>query len=108
MFLRAEISIVALPRPTQSCLVPRILVTHSTSALNEELKMGLKFCIVCGLFQVLLVVLFSVLADYSDHASPPHKRKGATDTAPNASETLPVNDISIYYSSKSYVHFVFL
>lgn len=70
--------------------------------------MGLKFCIVCGLFQVLLVVLFSVLADYSDHASPPHKRKGATDTAPNAFETLPVNDISIYYSSKSYVHFVFL
>lgn len=70
--------------------------------------MGLKFCIICGLFQLLLVILFSVLVDYSDHASPPHKRKGATKTAPNASETLPVNDISIYYPSKCYVQFVFL
>lgn len=70
--------------------------------------MGLKFCIVCGLFQVLLVILFSVLVDYSDHASPPHKRKGSTGTALNASaETLPVNDITIYYPSKSYVHLVF-
>ena len=100
--------ILALPRPTQSCLVLRPLVTHSTSALNKELKMGLKFCIICGLFQLLLVILFSVLVDYSDHASPPHKRKGATKTAPNASETLPVNDISIYYPSKCYVQFVFL
>ena len=70
--------------------------------------MGLKFCIICGLFQVFLVILFSVLVDYSDHASPPHKRKGATETAPNASETLPVNDIATYYPSKSISQFVFL
>lgn len=113
MFLRVEISltelsIVTLPRPTHSWLVPRPFVTHSASALNEELKMGLKFCIICGLFQLLLVILFSVLADYSDHASPPHKRKGATKTTPNVSETLPVNDISIYYSSKSYLQCIFL
>ena len=70
--------------------------------------MGLKFCIVCGLFQLLLVILFSVLVDYSDHASPPHKRKDASKTTPNVSETLPVNDISVYYPSKGYVQCVFL
>ena len=63
--------------------------------------MSLKFSVACGLFQVLLVILFIVLVKYGDHASPPHKRKGATETTPNASETLPVNDISIYYPSKS-------
>ena len=70
--------------------------------------MGLKFSIVCGLFQVLLVILFSVLVDYSDHASPPHKRKGAEGSAHNASETLPVNDVAIFYPSKSYFRFDFL
>ena len=113
MFLRVEISltelsIVTLPRPTHSWLVSRPFVTHSASALKEELKMGLKFCIICGLFQLLLVILFAVLADYSDHASPPHKRKGATKTTPNVSDTLPVNDISIYYPSKSYLQCIFL
>ena len=68
-----------------------------------ELKMSLKFSIACGLFQLLLVILFSVLTNYGDHASPPHKRKGATETSPNVSETLPVNDVSIYYPSKSSV-----
>lgn len=103
-----KLSIVTLPRPTHSWLVPRPFVTHCASALNEELKMGLKFCIICGLFQLLLVILFAVLADYSDHASPPHKRKGETKTTPNVSETLPVNDISIYYPSKSYLQCIFL
>ena len=64
--------------------------------------MTLKFTIACGLFQLLLVVLFSVLTNYGDHASPPHKRKGAPDTSPNVSETLPVNDISVYYPGKSF------
>lgn len=68
---------------------------------RTELKMSLKFSIACGLFQLLLVILFSVLTNYGDHASPPHKRKGATDTSANVSETLPVNDVSIYYPSKS-------
>lgn len=68
-----------------------------------ELKMSLKFSIACGLFQLLLVILFSVLTNYGDHASPPHKRQGAADTSPNVSETLSVNDVSIYYPSKSSV-----
>lgn len=64
--------------------------------------MTLKFSIACGLFQLLLVVLFSVLTNYGDHASPPHKRKSAPDTSPNVSETLPVNDVSVYYASKNF------
>lgn len=60
----------------------------------------MKFSIACGLFQLLLVILFSVLTKYGDHASPPHLRKGANDTSLNAAETLPQNDVSIYYSSK--------
>jgi len=63
--------------------------------------MSMKFSIACGLFQLLLVVLFSVVTKYGDHASPPHKRKGAPDISPNASETLSTNDVSVYYSSKS-------
>lgn len=62
--------------------------------------MAVKFSIACGLFQLLLVILFSVLTKYGDHASPPHLRKGANDTSLNAAETLPQNDVSIYYSSK--------
>ena len=70
--------------------------------------MSLKFFIVSGLFQVLLIVLFSVLVDYSDHASPPHKRKGSNGSAHNIPETLPVNDVANFYPSKSYFLFDFL
>lgn len=66
--------------------------------------MSMKFSIACGLFQLLLVVLFSVVTKYGDHASPPHKRKGAPDTSPNASETLSTNDVSVYYSMFQDVH----
>ena len=59
--------------------------------------MGLKFTIVASLFQILLIILFSVLVDYSDHALPAHRRKGA---APNATETLTSNDIAAFYPSK--------
>ena len=62
--------------------------------------MTTKFSIACGLFQLLLVILFSVLTKYGDHASPPHLRKGANDSLPDTSETLPANDVSIYYPSK--------
>jgi len=62
--------------------------------------MTMKFSIACGLFQLLLLILFSVLTKYGDHASPPHKRKGAPHTSPNASETLAENDVSVYYPSK--------
>ena len=65
--------------------------------------MGLKFSIICGTFQVLLVILFSVLVDYGDHASAPHKRKGSTGAAHNTSEKLAVNDVAAYYPSKRYV-----
>lgn len=64
--------------------------------------MGLKFTIVAAIFQVLLIILFSVLVDYSEHALAPHNRKGATGTAHNTSETLPVNDVAIYYPSKTF------
>lgn len=70
--------------------------------------MGLKFSIVCGLFQVLLIILFAVLVDYSDHASPPHSRKGSKGAAHNTSETLPVNDVALFYPSKIYVQLVSL
>lgn len=68
----------------------------------------MKFSIACGLFQLLLVILFSVLTKYGDHASPPHLRKGANDTSLNAAETLPQNDVSIYYSSKIVLKVEFL
>lgn len=70
--------------------------------------MAMKFSIACGLFQLLLVILFSVLTKYGDHASPPHLRKGANDTSLNAAETLPQNDVSIYYSSKIVLKVEFL
>ena len=63
--------------------------------------MAMKFSIACGLFQLLLVILFSVLTKYGDHASPPHLRKGANNTSLlSDAETLPENDVSIYYPSK--------
>ena len=69
--------------------------------------MGLKFTIGAALFQIVLIILFSVLVDYSNHALPPHKRKGATADADNSSESLPVNDVAIYYPSKTMRFFLF-
>lgn len=63
--------------------------------------MGLKFTIVAAIFQVLLIILFSVLTDYSDQALPPHRRKGGSGAVQNATETLSVNDVTVYYPSKS-------
>lgn len=71
--------------------------------LKKILKMGFKFSIICGIFQVLLVILFSVLVDYGQHASPPHKRKGSAGSVVNSSETLAVNDVTVYYSSKGFL-----
>ena len=62
--------------------------------------MGLKFTITGLLFQALLIILFSVLVDYSDHALPSHSRKGASGDVNVTTETLPVNDVSVYYPSK--------
>ena len=58
--------------------------------------------------QVLLIILFSVLTDYGEHAIPPHRRKGANGTVSNATETLPVNDVSVFYPSKIYVSVDFM
>lgn len=66
--------------------------------------MSLKFSLICGIFQVLLVILFSVLVDYGQHASPPHKRKGSGGSVQNSSETLAVNDVTIYYPMFQDVH----
>ena len=62
--------------------------------------MGLKFTITGLLFQALLIILFAVLVDYSDHALPSHSRKGASGDVNVTTETLPVNDVSVYYPSK--------
>lgn len=66
----------------------------------EELKMGVKFTIVAALSQAVLIILFSVLVDYSNHALPPHVRKGGTGAAHDATETLSVNDVTVFYPSK--------
>ena len=62
--------------------------------------MGLKFTITGLLFQALLIILFSVLVDYSDHALPSYSRKGASGDGNVTAEKLPVNDVSVYYPSK--------
>ena len=62
--------------------------------------MGLKFTVVASIFQILLIVLFSVLVDYSNHALPPHILKDATGAAQNTSDTISNNDITVYYPSK--------
>ena len=82
-----------------------IATVEELSARNWKkiLKMGFKFSIICGIFQVLLVILFSVLVDYGQHASPPHKRKGFAGSVVNSSETLAVNDVTVYYSSKGFL-----
>lgn len=61
--------------------------------------MGLKFTLTASIFQLLLIVLFAVLVDYSKHALPPHKHEGASGTGQNASNVIS-NDIAIYYPSK--------
>ena len=69
-------------------------------SLLSKSAMGLKFVITGLLFQTLLIILFSVLVDYSDHALPSHSRKGASGNVNVTTETLPVNDVSVYYPSK--------
>ena len=69
-------------------------------SLLSKSAMGLKFTITGLLFQALLIVLFSVLVDYSDNALPSHSRKGASGNVNVTTETLPVNDVSVYYPSK--------
>ena len=68
--------------------------------LPSKSAMGLKFTFAGLLFQALLIILFSVLVDYSDHALPSHSRKGASGDVNITTETLPVNDVSVYYPSK--------
>ena len=68
--------------------------------LLSKSVMELKFTITGLLFQALLIILFSVLVDYSDHALPSHSRKGASGYANVTAEKLPVNDVSVYYPSK--------
>lgn len=84
---------VVLPRWHFGCLKRH----HS---LLSKSAMGLKFTITGLLFQALLIVLFSVLVDYSDNALPSHSRKGASRNVNVTTETLPVNDVSVYYPSK--------
>ena len=79
-------------------LALRLLENTSHSTLKSA--MGLKFTITGLLFQALLIILFSVLVDYSDHALPSHSRKGASGDVNVTTETLPVNDVSVYYPSK--------
>lgn len=69
-------------------------------SLHSKSAMGLKFTITGLVFQALLIILFSVLVDYSDHALPSHSRKGASGNVNVTTETLPVNDVSVYYPSK--------
>ena len=69
-------------------------------SLLSKSAMGLKFAITGLLFQALLIILFSVLVDYSDHALPSHSRKGASGDVNVTTKTLPVNDVSVYYPSK--------
>lgn len=59
----------------------------------------LTFPIVGGLFQVLIIVLFAILADYGDHAVPPHRRIGSSSNV-NETKKLEVNNIGMYYPSK--------
>ncbi|XP_068676167.1 ammonium transporter Rh type B-like isoform X3 [Montipora capricornis] len=66
--------------------------------------MGLKFTVVASIFQILLIVLFSVLVDYSNHALPPHNRKDATGVSQNTSDTISNNDITVYYPMFQDVH----
>lgn len=63
--------------------------------------MGLKFTLTAAILQLLFLVLFSVLVDYSNHALPPHKHEGASGTAKNISNAISNNDIAVYYPSKN-------
>ena len=74
--------------------------SQSDHSLHSKSAMGLKFTITGLLFQALLIILFSVLVDYSDHALPSHSRKGASGDVNVTAKTLPVNDVSVYYPSK--------
>ena len=63
--------------------------------------MSLKFTLTAAILQLLFLVLFSVLVDYSNHALPPHKHEGASGTAKNTSNAISNNDIAVYYPSKN-------
>uniref|UniRef100_A0A6P8HG80 Ammonium transporter Rh type B-like n=1 Tax=Actinia tenebrosa TaxID=6105 RepID=A0A6P8HG80_ACTTE len=63
----------------------------------------LTFPIVGGLFQVLIIVLFALLADYGDHAVPRHRRVGSSSNT-NETKKLEVNNIGMYYPMFMDVH----
>lgn len=66
--------------------------------------MGLKFTLTAAILQLLFILLFSVLVDYSNHALPPHKHEGASGTAKNTSNEISNNDIAVYYPMFQDVH----
>ena len=64
----------------------------------------MKFTIVAGIFQIVLIVLFATLVDYGQHALP-MKRKDANPNVTGPTDlNLPVNDVAIYYPSKLTFH----
>ena len=74
---------------------------------------GVKFSLVCLVFQAILLVLFSVLVDYGQHALPPQSKANSSggkngNKTTRVAEPLPSNDIVIYYPSKCRVEFKFL
>ena len=60
----------------------------------------MKFAVVAGLFQLLLIILFGTLVKYGQHALPPHKRKGANPNVTGLNPNLEPNDVTVYYPSK--------
>ncbi|KAL9951041.1 hypothetical protein ACROYT_G043633 [Oculina patagonica] len=64
----------------------------------------MKFSIAAGLFQLILIICFATFVDYSQHALPPHKRKGANPNVTGSNPALPVNDVSVYYPMFQDVH----
>ena len=90
-----------LPRPSSEC-------DQSNLCKSLIRIVTMKFTIVAAIFQVLLIILFATLVDYSDHVLPAHKGKEAipNETAPNP--MLPTNDVAVYYASKSFALFIAL
>ncbi|PFX22508.1 ammonium transporter Rh type A-like [Stylophora pistillata] len=62
--------------------------------------MGLKFSIICGLFELMLLTLFGVLVKYGERALPPSQRESRPDVNKSAKVHVhadPDNDVPIFY-----------
>ena len=96
--------------PTPGATESSPLLPKQPTKPTEE-KMGLKFSVVAGVFQVILVILFASVTRYGDQASPPAKKSSSVKNNSSAiTDILNVtegsdarNDISIYYPSKSMI-----